>query len=248
METTTDRFENFKHHRAVFVFEYPDTRDWIGIAICDHEIMPIGDPEVVRFILNYRGNLKCDVRVEMRDWDGTIRKLHGFEWSQIRRENVNNTNVDNALANDPIHDTTRYRFYYDCVNRILAADGHLWQITTRDRGSVINSLYALAAKRRIPITNAAVRLAYKSLKLVDRVAGCESALVDKVSNIVYRINKVEDVPTILPDQFCIIKPYKDAFMCARNGCSFAAYSLRGESYTIPDYLISRFISRCIECI
>ncbi|QJX72344.1 hypothetical protein F-S17_0078 [Faustovirus] len=232
MATMKSRFDNFTQQRAVFVFEHPETRDWIGITMCDGEILPITDPRVVDIILQYRGNLKCDIRVETRTQTGDIKKVHGFEWNQIKEWD----------------EMIRYRFFYSARDRILSADGHLWQITSNDRGSVINSLYALAIKHYLPVKHkSVVRLFYKSLKLISRaqVELDKVTLVDCETNNKYLITTHD----AMPDKFYIVCPYKTVYTCVRviRECLtiFAIKGITGELYNIPQHLIQEFIHKCV---
>ncbi|AMN83833.1 hypothetical protein D5b_00414 [Faustovirus] len=222
-----ERFEDFKHERCVFVFENPDTKDWIGITMCDGEILPVSDLSIAKMILDYRGDIKCDVRVEIRTNDNKIECVRGFEWRQIHEWNRD----------------IRYRFYYSARHNILAAEGHLWQLQ-RSRSSVIDALYILAAKRYISVDyKPAIRLFYKSLKLIcrARIEVDEIAMVSRVGDTMVKING----PMVSSDKFYIIKPYKNVVVCRHdlvNDCC-SIIGIKGDYYNIPSRLLSEFICK-----
>lgn len=229
------RFENFKHDRSVFVFENPDTKDCISINMRDGEFSPIKDLDIINMILHYNGNLKCDIRVETKALGGEIMITRGFEWKQLYE-------YDSDI---------RYRFFYSSRNHVLACEGHLWQVT-KPRSSVIDALYALAAKHYIGARyKHAVRLLYKSLKLINRaqIEINKITMIDRInpqvgsiswdhSDTVAAVNKI----IALPLKFYIIKPYKDLIVCTicdDECCKIRG--LRGDEYSIPVHLLAEFI-------
>jgi hypothetical protein len=199
--------DDFQFHRVVFVFEYPQTKDWVGIVFKDFNLLPVYDNNILNFIKTYHGDLKCDFRYEYRDNKGIVHTV-GFDWDRLRT-------WDRDL---------KYRYYYSGKEKLLLIDNHMWRLVKHNYPSVISILYMLASKRYFDRNyKTTIVTVYKTMKYLDSPTelSCYNLICPKTKQIILSVDSLLDIkyiemlklPCDLPPQILIIKPYKVFIRC-----------------------------------